>query len=405
MHDWRILLSTARFRSLWLTLVCNNLASWSVIAALPVLVAARFGVGGELVLSLGLRLLPKILLAPVAGELLRRHGQARIAACALTGEAVLTALLPWCEDFVLFQAMVAGIGTLDVFVMPALLSLRGSTMPAGLQMAGNTLFSVADRLAKFVGPLFGGAAVLAGLAPAFLFFGLAILGAAVAVGRVPVPPAEPVARRGLAQAFRGVPAEFAAMLRADPVVLGLFVAAATYMVMLGGLRPFLFWANRDWYGASDAAWTGLLAAQGLGALIGAGISALFSRPLLRLMSAYMLTLLTGILEGALHLALLLAGTSTQAMVVLALASIPEILSTATWFTAMQERLSVRQQGVFFSLATPSWDCGFALGLLSAGLHANGSLGLANYWALVSLASTLPLLPLLLAYRWRGAVPR
>jgi len=66
---------------------------------------------------------------------------------------------------------------------------------------------------------------------------------------------------------------------------------------------------------------------------------------------------TGILEGALHLALLLTANSAQAMTVLALASIPEILSTATWFTAMQQRLTPQRQGVFFSLAAPLWDCG------------------------------------------------
>jgi hypothetical protein len=82
------------------------------------------------------------------------------------------------------------------------------------------------------------------------------------------------------------------------------------------------------------------------------------------------------------------------MVILALASIPEILSTATWFTAMQQRLSAQRQGIFFSLCIPLWDCGYALGLLSGGLYANGTLSLGTYWALVSLASTLPLLPLL-----------
>jgi hypothetical protein len=111
------------------------------------------------------------------------------------------------------------------------------------------------------------------------------------------------------------------------------------MVLLGGLRPFLFWANRDWFGASDAAWTGLLVAQGAGALIGALASGLFVSRLLRGMSAYTLTMLTGIMEGAGHLLLLFVHTSSQAILVLALTGIPEIISTASWFTAMQARLA------------------------------------------------------------------
>ncbi len=400
MHDWKTLLTTPRFRSLWLALVCNNLGSWCVMAALPILVAERFGAGSELVLSLGLRILPKIVLAPLSGGFLRRYGAIRVAGCALVAEGALTAILPWCHDFALLQVAIATIGTLDVFVNPSLLSLRGPSTPPGLSMAANTLCSVADRLAKIVGPIIGGIAVLGGFVPAFLAFGLVIMCAAIPVARLPAPDAQQPDRHG----FIASPMEFVAMLRGDRVMTGLLIAAVTYMVMLGGLRPFLFWANRDWYGASDAAWTGLLSAQGIGALIGAVVSGLFGRWLQRLMSAYALTLVTGLLEGALHLALLAAVSGSQAMVVLALASIPEILSTATWFTAMQERLTPQQQGIFFTFAMPVWDCAFAVGVLSAGLRANGSLSLTAFWALVSLSATLPLVPLLLMHGWKS-VPR
>jgi hypothetical protein len=398
MQDWKTLLTTPRFRSLWLALVCNNFGSWCVMAALPILVAERFGAGSELVLSLGLRILPKILLAPIAGGFLRRYGAIRVAACALAAEGILTASLPLWHTFVYLQMVIAAIGTLDVFVNPSLLSLRGPSTPDGLSMAANTLCSVADRAAKIVGPIIGGLAVLGGFEPAFLAFGAAILFAAVPVSRLRIA-AEPPAER---QRFIASPMEFVAMVRGDRVLTGLLIAAVTYMVMLGGLRPFLFWANRDWYGASDTAWTGLLSAQGVGALIGALAAGMLGRRLQKWMSAYGLTLVTGILEGALHLALLLTVSGTQAMLVLAAASVPEILSTATWFTAMQERLTPPQQGIFFTFAMPVWDCAYALGVMSAGLHANGSLGLGPFWALVSLSATLPLLPLLAMHGWKTA---
>ncbi len=400
MHDWKTLLTTARFRALWLALVCNNMGSWCVMAALPIMVAERFGAGGELVLSLGLRILPKILLAPISGGFLRRFGAVRVASCALVAEGVLTAALPWCTDFALLQVAIAAIGTLDVFVNPSLLSLRGPSTPHGLEMAANTLCSVADRFAKIIGPIIGGIAVLGGFAPAFLAFGFAILVAAVAVARLPGVPADPAAKLTGRFAFTTLPMEFITILRTDRVMAGLLVAAVAYMVMLGGLRPFLFWANRDWFGASDAAWTSLLAAQGFGALIGAVVSGVLGRRVLLVMSAYSVTLVTGILEGVLHLCLLFTTTSTQAVVVLALASIPEILSTATWFTAMQSRITPAQQGVFFSFAAPLWDCAYAVGLMSAGLRANGTFSLGVYWALISAISTAPLLPLLLAHAAR-----
>jgi len=114
MHDWKTLLAVPRFRALWLALVGADLGSWCVLAALPILVAERYGAGGALVLSLTWRILPKIVLAPVSGALLRRFGAPRVTCIALVAEAGLTAWLPWCDDFVLLQVVIAGIGALDV---------------------------------------------------------------------------------------------------------------------------------------------------------------------------------------------------------------------------------------------------------------------------------------------------
>lgn len=394
MHEWKALLATRPFRAFWLALLANNLGNWCVIATLPILVASRFGAGEELVLSLGLRVLPKIVLAPFAGDLLRRLGATVISGRSLAGLGVLTTLLPWCDSFLTLQILIAAIGTLDVFIMPGILSLRGPVTPPGLEMAGNTLCSVADRLAKFAGPALGGVVLLAGFEPGFLIFGAANLFAGVAVGRLPVMEAEngPPAT---GWQWARLPLDFLRMLRADPVLVGLLVAAVTYMVMLGGLRPFLFWANRDWYGAVDTAWTGLLAAQGGGALIGALLAALFSARLLRWCGAYRLTLLSGMVEGGLMLTLVFAANSLQAMVILAFASMPELISTATWFTAFQRRLTPRQQAIFFSFAAPLWDVAYMTGVGFGWFYTAGLVPLWGYWAAITLSATVPLLPLML----------
>jgi hypothetical protein len=395
MNEWWTLLAVPRFRAFWLALLCDNLGSWCVIAAMPILVADRFGAGLVLVASLALRILPKLVLAPVAAGLMRRVGPARLASTAMLLMAALTAALPWCRDLVLLEVVIAAIGALDLFIIPGLLTLRAPVTPPGLEMTGNTLCSVADRAAKVAGPALGGLAVLAGFGPAFTGFALLIAASAVPVARLSViVPAEAGTKRGSLGSFL-------ATIRGDREVLGLLIAGVTYMVLLGGLRPFLFWANSAWYGASDTAWTWLLAAQGAGALVGALVSALVVPGLLRRMSAYRLSLLTGLAEGAAHLLLLAATSSVQAIAILALAGIPEIISTAAWFTAIQARLSAAQQGSFYTVSAPLWDLAFALGIASAGLHAQGVLSLSAYWALISLTATLPLLPLLAWERWRG----
>ena len=161
MNDYRALLAAPKFRGLLLALLCNGLGNWCVIASLPILVADRFGTGMALVLSLGLRILPKALLAPVAGILLRRFGAARIAehragAVGRADRAAATLPQLW-----VLQTLVAVTGTLDVFITPGLLSLRGPVMPAGLEMVGNTLCSAANRAAQVIGPALGGLAVMA----------------------------------------------------------------------------------------------------------------------------------------------------------------------------------------------------------------------------------------------------
>ena len=100
MHDYQVLIAAPRFRGFWFALLCNNLGSWCVIATIPILVAERFGAGMVLVLSLGLRIVPKVILAPIAGGLLRRFGAARVASTAMLAMAVLTAALPRCNNLV-----------------------------------------------------------------------------------------------------------------------------------------------------------------------------------------------------------------------------------------------------------------------------------------------------------------
>jgi MFS family permease len=395
MGDWKTLLAVPRFRTLWFALLCANLGSWSVLAALPILVAERYGAGGALVLSLSWRILPKIVLAPVAGGLLRRFGAPRIACLALAAEAVLTGALPWCDDFAVLQVVIAGIGALDVFMMPGMMALRGTVTPDGFELAGNSLCSMADRIGKTVGPAIGGLAVTLGFVPAFLGFAVAIGAAAIPVAGLPR------ARRETPSpgwSLVALPVEFWRMLRGDPVLVGILVCAVTYMVMLGGLRPFLFWANREWFGASDTAWTGLMAAQGAGAVIGSLVAGTFNRALLRRASAYTLTMVSGVLEGLGHLLLVFCPTGAAgtwvAMAILAVTGIPEVLATATWFTVMQQRLSPERQGLFLAFTSPMWDCAYTVGVLSAGLHAGAMLDLAPWWVVLSLIATVPILPLI-----------
>ena len=69
---------------------------------------------------------------------------------------------------------------------------------------------------------------------------------------------------------------------------------------------------------------------------------------------------------------------------------------------MQARLAPSQQALFFTFTAPLWDLFFAVGIASAGLHADGLLSLSAYWTVVCLIATLPLLPLVNIRQGPGA---
>lgn len=272
---------------------------------------------------------------------------------------MLTAAIPFCDDFLWQQTVILVIGTLEVFIFPALMSLRGPVTPQGHEMAGNTLCLVADRLAKILGPVLGATLLALGMPLAFALFALSHLAAGAMLRGLPDIPPDPEPRRSTL----AMPLIFVDMLRRDRRIIGLLIAALTYMVLLGGLRPFLLWANRDWFGLPDTAWTGLLAAQGVGALIGAALAGFFGAWCIRRTGAYALTLVTGILEASLMLLLVFAPTPLWAMAVLALASVPEIISTASWFTAFQRLLTPASKAC--SLLSPAR---FGISPMSAASH-------------------------------------
>ena len=69
--------------------------------------------------------------------------------------------------------------------------MRSRVTPNGLEMAGNTLCSVADRLGKIAGPTLGGIALLAGFPAAFSGFAVVIGLSSLVVARLPQPERDP----------------------------------------------------------------------------------------------------------------------------------------------------------------------------------------------------------------------
>ncbi len=385
---------SAAFRRVGFALTLYSFCSWMLVAALPLLVAQRFGTGAELVGSLALRLAPRILFAPVAAALIRSAGPLAPVCAGLVVTALCLVVLSSVAHAGALQVVVLAIGLADTIVVPGLLALRSTVVPVGRNMEANTAFQAIDRLAKIFGPPAAGLIVTA-IAPAFAFAALALghlLAAIVlftgiaAAGQMRAEP--PIAAK--AGLFR----EAMAMMRESPVLSVLVLPALGYMISLGALQPFLFWLNHDQFGLDASMWTTLIAAQGAGAVLGAWIASRLARKLISegsLLTAY---LVASLLEGITTLALVFAPTHTLASIMLVLGGIPEMVAFAAYFTIIQQRLTLERQAIFYALSLPLMDLFMVAGVLTGMLYGSGWMTLRQFWFLASTAAILPVLPFL-----------
>lgn len=94
-----------QFKSLSMAFGCYTVSSWMLTAAIPILIAMKFGAGAEMIGSIALRLLPRILLGPLLAALIRRVGARSAAILGIGAMVVSGGTLPFSEDLFVFQLL------------------------------------------------------------------------------------------------------------------------------------------------------------------------------------------------------------------------------------------------------------------------------------------------------------
>ncbi|MBZ7923433.1 MFS transporter [Ensifer adhaerens] len=386
----------AAFRRISLVLTVDSFCSWMLVAALPLIVAARFGAGVELVGSLALRLLPSLLLAPIVASLLRRSGPRLPVLCSLFVTAVATPSLAFATDAMTLQMIVLVIGAADAVITPGLLTLRAAVVPAGRNMEANTAFQAIDRFAKIFGPPAAGlAAASTSIVATLVALALAQIGAVLLL--MLQPGDKPVRQNAAPSDASGFGRETIAIFRENPLLWALLLPAFGYMVSLGALQPFLFWLNRDQFHLGPEMWTLLLAAQGAGALIGAVVSHRLAGALTTTRALLRAYLLSSLFEGLSTFALIFAPNYLAASTLLIVGGIPEMVAFATYFTLVQRCLPLERQTVLYAISLPLMDACLIAGIVSGALYTSNLLSLGQFWLFASACAVLPVLPFL---AWR-----
>jgi MFS family permease len=229
---WEVLRLPA-FGRLWLAQLCGRLGEAIALVAMPLLVYALTGSAELLSLIFVLQLIPRIVLAPIAGVLADRLDRRRVILTADLARAALVALLlvadqPWQ---VAVLATLVAIGT--AIAGPAELAAVPMVVPPGQLVPALSITQVAASVVRIVGPtLAAGIIAVTGPRSAFAAQALCFLVSAGAVLGLALPP---VARSSTtASALERVWREMAEGLRIvwrNPIVRGIAAVEALWQIV------------------------------------------------------------------------------------------------------------------------------------------------------------------------------
>ena len=105
-----------------------SLTYWASVAALPLLVTQKFGMDSALVVSLALRMLPRVFCAPMISTSLLKLGPKLTNSLALSGLAIGTLLLPHIDHYQVFQGANIGMGIVSMGITASLMTFRSRVL-------------------------------------------------------------------------------------------------------------------------------------------------------------------------------------------------------------------------------------------------------------------------------------
>jgi predicted MFS family arabinose efflux permease len=380
------------FHLLLASLAVSQCGDWLYNVALLAVVYERTRSPVWVSVTTGARMLPLIVLGPLAGALADRHDRSRLMIGSDLARALLMVLLAATVAARLPVALVPLLATLAASAGTVTPPCVGACIPrlvsdADLQRA-NALRSAIGQGAVVAGPALGGLLVLVSTpAIAILVNAATFLASAAAIAAIPAGEA----LRGTTRPGADLPNLLdniragARALRNAPVAVRVIAADVLCSAVYGLLTVTLVLVSRK-VGAGVGGYGILLAGFGAGGVVGAIISGRASDPSRwRRWLTVALLLIAAVLPAlgeapSLIVALLFAAILGGGMVV------GEVLSE----TALPRMLSAELLGSAFGLAIPCWISGIVAGSLIAGplvsqLGLAGTMTVAGLFVLLTAA--------------------
>ena len=231
------MLAIPAFWRLWLAQVGSQLGEAIALVAMPLLVYDLTGSAALLSLIFVVQLLPRVVLAPVAGLLADRLDRRRIILGADLARAGLVALLPFAGHAWQIALVAALVAIGSAIARPAELAAVPMVVPADHLVPALSLSQVAASVVRVVGPaLAAGVIAVSGPGPAFGVQALCFLFSAACIAGATLPPAarSPLAA-GFAAAVGREIADGLRVVRDNPIVRGITAVEALWQLVTAAL--------------------------------------------------------------------------------------------------------------------------------------------------------------------------
>jgi MFS family permease len=359
------------------SIAISQIGSGITGVGLPILLLQRYGLGVGFGLTLGVRVIPNILLGTVVAETVKRWDPRAVAIVTSLCSAAVATAIPFTTALWQIQVLAFLIGLTSMFAAPARLALRSRVVPPGRELESNGLIVTAQRVAGLLGPVLAGP-ILAFSHVSVLFFVeaiTAVLAATLLVGAFPparavpddadAPTAAPQPKTPLSILRRLVvdnPRQLVTLIRRDRMVMGLTYTAFTYVFAVGLNSVFIPAFASVRFPSVHGMLGYLVAAMGLG---GAAGGLLAGR--LRKANPGWLYILGNVLEAVCWLTLILVHQPVLAIAVLVTGGVMESVATAAYMAEVQARMGERELSHYYSMLLPSNDVFFLAGATVAGV--------------------------------------
>ena len=233
---FREVLAIPTFRRLWLAQLGSQLGEAIALVAMPLLIYGLTGSAELLSMIFIIQLLPRVVLAPVAGMLADRLDRRRIILGADLARAGLVALLPFTDRTwqIALLAMLVAIG--NALARPAELAAVPMVVPPAQLVPALSISQVAASVVRIVGPaLAAGVISVTGPRPAFALQSLCFLVSAGFIARVVLPASARKETTSVVASVRREIADGLRVVRDNPIVRGITAVEMLWQLVTAAL--------------------------------------------------------------------------------------------------------------------------------------------------------------------------